>query len=188
MSAIDILLRLRKSKTAKTTRLGSTLRIFAANFVGNAPKRPEKFLTAQAALRRIRRRAGRGDVFALGTEDNGRDGQTATDRFFVQSPKEQTMFFTMSDEARLKAFKWGFVTVLAVWALLLMADPAHAAATGGAARVGLGARLPRQSDRSGLSACGPFDGSGSRLRGCGGDGNGRGSGLADVARDHRHAL
>lgn len=26
------------------------------------------------------------------------------------------MFFTMSDEARLKAFKWGFVTVLAVWA------------------------------------------------------------------------
>lgn len=42
------------------------------------------------------------------------------------------MFFTMSDEARLKAFKWGFVTVLAVWALLLMSDPAHAAATGGA--------------------------------------------------------
>lgn len=40
------------------------------------------------------------------------------------------MFFTMSDEARLKAFKWGFVTVLAVWALLLMSDPAHAAATG----------------------------------------------------------
>ena len=36
------------------------------------------------------------------------------------------MFFTMSDEARLKAFKWGFVTVLAVWALLLMSDPAHA--------------------------------------------------------------
>ena len=42
------------------------------------------------------------------------------------------MFFTMSAEARLKAFKWGFVTVLAVWALLLMSDPAHAAATGGA--------------------------------------------------------
>lgn len=32
MSAIDILLRLRKSKTAKTTRLGSTLRIFDEKF------------------------------------------------------------------------------------------------------------------------------------------------------------
>ena len=41
------------------------------------------------------------------------------------------MFNSMSDEARLKAFKWCFVTVLAVWALLLTVEPVHAAATGG---------------------------------------------------------
>lgn len=40
------------------------------------------------------------------------------------------MFNSLSDGARLKLFKAGFVTVLAVWVLLLVADPVHAA-TGG---------------------------------------------------------
>ena len=40
------------------------------------------------------------------------------------------MIHSLSDETRLKLFKLGFATVLAVWALLLLADPAQAS-TGG---------------------------------------------------------
>lgn len=40
------------------------------------------------------------------------------------------MFNSMTDETRRNLMKAGFVTVLAVWVLLLVADPAHAS-TGG---------------------------------------------------------
>ncbi len=41
------------------------------------------------------------------------------------------MQLTMTDEARLKLFKWSLAAVIAVWALLLFADPSFANTTGG---------------------------------------------------------
>ena len=92
------------------------------------------------------------------------------------------MFNSMSDEARLKAFKWCFVTVLAVWALLLTVDPVHAAATGGSEFKSLYELVSGWArGYLGRTIAVVF------LL-VGGDGARRGSGIVDAAHDRRFAL